>query len=79
MTALIISNDNMEDILKILKSLKESSWLEKGVIKTIENKTKQKSGFLGMLLGNMLVGKAKILGWRVMREGKETIRAEQDF
>ena len=37
-------------------------------------------GALGVtLLGNMLVGKDKILGWRVMRESKEKIRAVQDF
>ena len=37
-------------------------------------------GTLGAnLLGNMLVGKAKILGRGIMREGKEKIRPRQDF
>ena len=65
-TTLIISNDEMEDIMKIFKSLKDSCLLLKGVYETIQNKVKeQKGGFLGMLLGtlgasllgNMLGGK----------------------
>ena len=67
MTTLIILNDDMEDIMKMLKSLEEPSLLKNGVTKIIEN---EKNGFIGMLLGtlganllgNMLVGKAKILG-----------------
>ena len=68
MTTLIILNDDMEDIMKMLKSLEEPSLLKNGVTKIIENE--KKNGFIGMLLGtlganllgNMLVGKAKILG-----------------
>ena len=41
-TALIISNEDMEDIMKIIKSLEESGWLVKGINKTIKNKTKEK-------------------------------------
>ena len=49
-TTLIILNDEMEDILKIVKSL-EDSGIE-GVSETIENEAKeQKGGFLSMLLG----------------------------
>ena len=65
-TTLIISNEEMNDILKIVQALENSNILLKGVTKTIENQTKeQKGGFLGMLfstlgvslLGNMLAGK----------------------
>ena len=42
MTALIISNEEMKDIMKIVKSLEESGLLIKGVSKTLENETKNK-------------------------------------
>ena len=45
-TALTISNEEMEDIMKIVKSLEESRLLIKGASNTIKNKTKeQKGGF----------------------------------
>ena len=48
--ALIISNEEMEDIMKIVKSLEESDLLLKGVSETIKNEAKeQKGGFLSML------------------------------
>ena len=51
-TTLIISHDEMEDIVKIVKYLKDYGLLLKGVSKTIQNKGKeQKGGFLSMLLG----------------------------
>ena len=65
-TTLIISNDEIKDILEIVRSLEDSGLLLKGVSETIKNKTKgQKGGFLSMLLGtlgatllgNMLAGK----------------------
>ena len=37
-----ISNEEMEDIIKIVKSLEESGLLIKGVNETIKNKTKSK-------------------------------------
>ena len=37
MTTLIISNEQMDDIIKIFKSLKESGLLIKGASETIEN------------------------------------------
>ena len=53
-TILIISNEEMDDIMKIVQSLEDSNVLLKGVTKTIENETKeQKGGFLGMLLGTL--------------------------
>ena len=36
-TTLIISNDETQDITKIVKSLEDSSWLLKGVSETIQN------------------------------------------
>ena len=51
-TTLIISNDEMDDILKIVKSLEGSGVLLKGVSETIQNETKEQRGrFLSMLLG----------------------------
>ena len=48
-TTLIISNEEMNDIMEIIKSLEESGLLIKGVSETIINETKeQKGGFLTM-------------------------------
>ena len=53
-TTLIISNDQMDDILKIVKSLENSGVLLKGVSETIQNEAKeQRGGFLSMLLGTL--------------------------
>ena len=47
MTALIISNKEMADIIKIVNSFEESDLFIKSVNETIENEAKeQKSGFL---------------------------------
>ena len=65
-TTLIISNNEIEDIIKIVKSLEDSGLLLKGVTETVQNEVKeQKGGFLSMLLGtlgasllgNLLAGK----------------------
>ena len=51
-TTLIISNKEMNDIMKIVQALADSNILLKRVAKTIKNETKeQKGGFLYMLLG----------------------------
>ena len=80
MTTLIISNDEIEDIIKIVKSLENSGLLLKGVTETVQNKVKeQKEGFLSMLLstlgaslwGNLLTGK----GVYRARKGKGIVRA----
>ena len=53
-TTLLISNDEMEDIIKIVKSLENSGSLLKGASETIQNEVKeQKRGFLGTLLGTL--------------------------
>ena len=52
-TTLIISNNETEDI-KIIKSLKYSGLLLKGVTKTVQNEAKEQKGeFLSMLLGTL--------------------------
>ena len=43
-TILIISNDEMEHILKIVKSLEDSGILLKGVSETIKNEVKDQEG-----------------------------------
>ena len=56
-TKLIIENEDMNDIMKIIEALENSGILLKGVSKTIENETKeQKGGFLSMLLGTLRAG-----------------------
>ena len=51
---LIISNEKMNDVMKIVKSLEESGLIIKGVSKTTKNEPKeQKRGFTGMLLGTL--------------------------
>ena len=53
-TSLIISSDEMEDIMKIVISLEDSGLLSKGVGETIENEVKeQKGGLFSVLLGTL--------------------------
>ena len=55
-TTSIISNEEMEDIIKVVKSLEKSGLLVKGISETIKNETKeQKGGFPPMLLGTLAV------------------------
>ena len=75
-TTLIISNDEMDDILKIVKSL------ENCVSETFQNEAKeQRGGFLGILLGTLgtsLLGDVLskgLSGKGVIRAGEGTIRA----
>ena len=51
---LIISNDKINDIMKIVKSHEESGLLLKGVTQTVQNEVKEQKGvFLRMLLGTL--------------------------
>ena len=43
-TTLIISNEEMNDITKLVKSLEESGLLIKAVSEKIKNKTKEQNG-----------------------------------
>ena len=81
MTTFIISNEEMNEIIKIVKSFRESALLKKSVSEAIKNKAKrQRDEFLSMLLDalgasllvNLLVGKG------VMTACKVAIRACQD-
>ena len=57
-TTLIISNEKMKDIMKIVNYLKEFSYLIKEPSKTTENESKEKkSGFLSTLFGTLIVRK----------------------
>ena len=73
MTTLIISNDEIHDIIKIVKSLKDSGLLIEGVTKTVQNEVKeQKGGFFSMLLGTLgasLLGNL-LTGKGIFRAGK---------
>ena len=82
-TKLINSNEEMNDIMKIVKSLEESCLLIKSVSEIIKNVAKEKGGFLGILLGilgasllgRLLAGKGTIrVGGGIIRAGKGTIR-----
>ena len=76
-TTLIISNDEMEDILKIVRSLEDSGVLLEGVSETLKNEAKeQKGGFRIMLLGTLvesLLG-SMLAGKRFIRLGEGTAR-----
>ena len=76
-TTLIISNDDLNDLIKIATTLEEHDILLKGTTKTINNDTKkQEGGFLSMLhgtlgvslLGNLLTERG------LYRTGKEMYR-----
>ena len=80
---LIVSNEEMNDIMKIVQNLEDSNILLKGVTKTIEDETKeQKGGFLSMLLrtlgatllGNLLSGKGIVRAGSINNKGKEIVR-----
>ena len=50
-TTFIILNEEMNDVMKVVKLFQASGLLIKGVSQTIKNEAKeQKGGFLGMLL-----------------------------
>ena len=81
-TTLIVLNEEMDDIMKVIKSLEESGLLIKGVSETIINEAKEQKGrfhstLLGMLgaslLGNLLICKG------VMKLGEGTIRDGHKF
>ena len=86
-TTLIISNNEIEDIIKIVQALEDSNILLKGVTKTVQNEVKeQKGGFLSMLLGtlgasllgNLLTGKGLYRagkGKGITRAGEGIVRA----
>ena len=76
---LIIEEEDMKDIMKIIEALENSGILLKGVSKTIENESKeQRGGFLSMLLGTLgasLLGNLLTGGKDIMRAGDGILRA----
>ena len=83
-TTSIISNEEMNDVMKILQALENSNILLKGATKTIKNETKKrKGGFLNMLLGtlgasllrNLLSGKGIVRAGSGNKKGKGIVRA----
>ena len=76
---LMIEDEDMNDIMKIIKALEKSGILLKGAGKTIENEVKeQKGGFLSMLLGTLgasLLGNLLTGGKGIMRAGEGIMRA----
>ena len=76
---LIIEQEDMNDIMKIIEALENSGILLKAVSKTIENETKeQRGGFLSMLLGTLgasLLGNLLTGGKGIMTAGDGIVRA----
>ena len=74
---LITEQEDMNDIIKILKALENSGILLKRVSKAIKNETKeQKGGFLSMLLGTLgasLLGKLLTVGKGIVRAGEGSV------
>ena len=82
--ALIISNKEKNDTMKIVQALEDSNILLKRATKTIKNETKeQKWGFLSMLLRtlgaslleNLLTGKGIVRAGSGNKKGKGIVRA----
>ena len=76
---LVIEQEDMNDVIKVIEALENSGILLKGVTKTIENETKeQRGGFLSMLLGTLgasLLGNLLTGGKGMMRAGEGIVRA----
>ena len=81
-TTLILSNEEMNNIMKIVKSLEESGLSVKEISETIKNKSKeQKGGFLGMLLGTLAASilRSALIGRGVIWAGEGIIRTDNNF
>ena len=83
-TTLIISNEEMNDIMKIVQALEDSNILLKGVTKRIKNEINEQKGGAEIrycnsgtsFLRNLLIGKGTIrAGKGPIRAGKGTMRA----
>ena len=80
----MISNEEMNDIIKNFQALEDSNILLKGVTKTIKNETtEQKVRFLSMQLGtlganllrNLLAGRGIVRAGSGNKKGKEIVRS----
>ena len=76
---LIIEQEDMNDIMKIIKALENTGILLKEVSKTIKDETKEQRGvFLSILLGTLgasLLGNLLTGGKGIMRAGDGIVRA----
>ena len=88
MTTLIMSNEELNDIMKIVKSIIESGLLIKSLSKTIKNEAKEQKGvFLGMLLdtlgasllGNLLKVKMQLEAVKTQLEVARIFNATPSF
>ena len=75
---LIVEQEDLKNVMKIIKALEHSSILLKEVSKAIKNETKeQKGGFLSMLLGTLgasLLGNLLTGGKGIVRAGEGIVR-----
>ena len=84
---LVVSNDEIEEIIKIVKSLEDSGLSLEGVTETVQNEIKEQKGrflsillgtFGASLLGNLLTGKGTYRagkGKEINRAGEGIVRA----
>ena len=84
MTTTIISNEEMNKIMKIIKYFKESCLLIRDVNKRVKNAAKeQRGGFIDTLLSTLFacllvnpsIGKVLVKGISTITAGESTIRA----
>ena len=81
-TTLIIPNEEMEDVMKIVKWLEESRLLVKEISETIKNETKEQKGeFLSMLLGTLAASllESALTRKGVITAGEGVLRASENF
>ena len=91
MTTLLISNDEIRDIINIVKSLEDFGLLVKRITETVQNEVKEQiGGFLSALLGtlgaslleHLLIGKGIYRagkGKGVLRAGYGNNNSKMDF
>ena len=72
---LFVSNEVMNDIIKIIKSLKDSDVLIDGVSETVKHeiKKKQEIGFLGVLLAPLVTSLVQIVISSVVKDRREKV------
>ena len=81
-TTLIISNEEMNDVMKIVQALEDRGVLIKGVTKTMKNEAKQqRGGSLSMLMGTRgasllgdILPKSLLKGKGVVRAGEVILK-----
>ena len=81
---MLVSNEEMNGVIKIVQALEDSNILLKGVTETVKNETKEQKGrILSMLLGalsasllgNLLTRKQFVRAAPVNNKGKGVVRA----